>query len=177
MAAGSPSRPPQGSLDAPDIGPLLEGLEINIDKLETSLEPILDRDLSETLNKLPVLDKAKLYIFLTYAVESILFSYLSLNGTNAKEHAVFAEITRVKQYFEKARKAAELEAKPKLTIDKDAARRFVTAGVRLTPANSTSVDAVKRKLDFDAKQVESEARRERKRYKRKREEKRQAEQN
>jgi len=65
-----------------DVLSLLEQLDDEIDDLEDSFEPILEAGLSDTASKLPLLDKAKLYILVTYAVESILFcelyTYLSL---------------------------------------------------------------------------------------------------
>jgi len=52
-------------------------------------------------------------------------AYLRLNGTNAKEHPVFRELTRVKQYFEKIKLAESAGAKPTTQIDKAAAGRFI----------------------------------------------------
>lgn len=60
-------------MDSVDLVPLLEQLEDNIDDLEDALEPLLKAALSETAAKLPLLDKAKLYVLVTYAIESILF--------------------------------------------------------------------------------------------------------
>jgi exosome complex protein LRP1 len=56
-------------------------------------------------------------------------AYLRLNGVKAREHPVFLELTRVKQYFDKI-KAAEAPAKDRnLVIDKSAAARFIKAGL------------------------------------------------
>lgn len=64
-------------MEAADIGPLLEQLDDNIDDLEDVLAPLLKGALSDTAARLPLLDKAKLYVLVTYAIESILFcSYL-----------------------------------------------------------------------------------------------------
>lgn len=65
-------------MEAADIAPLLEQLDDNIDDLEDVLAPLLRGALSDTAARLPLLDKAKLYVLVTYALESILFcSYLS----------------------------------------------------------------------------------------------------
>lgn len=65
-------------MEAADIAPLLEQLDDNIDDLEDVLAPLLRGALSDTAARLPLLDKAKLYVLVTYAIESILFcSYLS----------------------------------------------------------------------------------------------------
>ncbi|KAI9833283.1 MAG: hypothetical protein M1819_003677 [Sarea resinae] len=113
-------------LDTVDLRPLLERLDDKIDDLEESLEPLLKTALSESAARLPIVDKAKLYVLTTYAIESILFSYLRLNGVNAKEHAVFRELTRVKQYFEKIKRVEAGEVKREnLSLDKQAAGRFI----------------------------------------------------
>lgn len=56
-----------------DLAPLVELLEDNIDDLEEALEPVLKSALSDTAGKLPLLDRAHLYVLVTYAIESILF--------------------------------------------------------------------------------------------------------
>ncbi|KAI9784720.1 MAG: hypothetical protein M1816_000723 [Peltula sp. TS41687] len=113
-------------MDVADLSPLLGQLENNLEDLEIALEPLLRHNLSEISAKLPLLDKAKLHVLVTYAIESILFSYLRLHGTNAKEHPVYRELTRVKQYFEKI-KAAEKKAtkRENLSLDKQAAGRII----------------------------------------------------
>lgn len=58
---------------------LLEDLEDNIDDLEDALEPLLTTALSLTTKKLPVLDRAKLYVLIVYSIESLIFcSFTSL---------------------------------------------------------------------------------------------------
>lgn len=59
-----------------DLMPLLGQLDDNVDDLEEALEPLLTAVLSTTMSKLPVLDKAKLYVLLTYTIESLLFCNL-----------------------------------------------------------------------------------------------------
>jgi exosome complex protein LRP1 len=60
----------------------------------------------------------------------LLPAYLRLNGVKAREHPVFQELTRVKQYFDKI-KAAEtpVEKRENMSIDKQAAARFIKAGL------------------------------------------------
>jgi exosome complex protein LRP1 len=52
---------------------LLEQLDDEIDDLEEAISPLTKAPLIETASKLPLLDKAKLYVLVTYAIESILF--------------------------------------------------------------------------------------------------------
>ncbi len=60
-------------MDSTNIVPLLEALDDNIDDVEEALSPLLKAALSDTAGRLPVLDKAQLYVLVTYAIESILF--------------------------------------------------------------------------------------------------------
>ena len=60
-------------MDVLSVLTLLELLDDEIDDLEDSLSPLLTATLAETASKLPLLDKAKLYVLVTYAIESVLF--------------------------------------------------------------------------------------------------------
>ncbi|KAF3396873.1 Nuclear nucleic acid-binding protein C1D [Talaromyces pinophilus] len=119
-------------MEVANLLPVVDRLEDNIDDLEEALEPLLSRSLDETSKKLPLLERAKLHALLTYTLESLIFSYLNLHGTNAKEHPVFKELTRVRQYFVKIKaleNPPEEEAKPTMKLDQQAARRFIAHGL------------------------------------------------
>ena len=60
-------------METTDLEPLIDSLEDNIDDLEEALEPLLKSALSDIAGKLPLLDKAQLFVLVTYAIESILF--------------------------------------------------------------------------------------------------------
>ncbi|CAD6592483.1 MAG: hypothetical protein ASARMPRED_006306 [Alectoria sarmentosa] len=126
-----------------DLVPLIELLDDNIDDLEEALEPLLKSALSDTARKLPLLDRAQLYVLVTYSIESILFSYLRLNDVNSKEHPVFRELTRVKQYFEKIKATESAETKQNVTLDKAAAGRFIKQA--LTGNKKLDLDLAKQK--------------------------------
>jgi exosome complex protein LRP1 len=132
-------------MDSNTLEPLLNALDDNIDDLEEALAPLLNAPISDTASKLPLLDKAKLYVMTTYAIESLLFcmcfqtrhrislttalAYLNLNGVKAKEHPIFTELTRLKQYYEKLKLAEHGPEKPNMRVDKAAAGRFIKAGL------------------------------------------------
>lgn len=136
-------------MEVANLLPLVDRLEDNIDDLEEALEPLLSRSLDETSKKLPLLERAKLHALLTYILESLIFcmfgyllffghllidiAYLTLHGTNAQEHPVFKELTRVKQYYAKIKALEspppEEEAKPTMKLDQQAARRFIAHGL------------------------------------------------
>ena len=53
-------------------------------------------------------------------------AYLRLNGVDAKEHPVFRELVRVKEYFEKIKNAEAGDSKRmNMSLDKAAAGRFI----------------------------------------------------
>ncbi len=132
-------------MEVTDLAPLIDQLDDNIDDLQDSLQPLLQAALSDTAAKLPLLDKAKLHVLVTYALESILFckltptlnhpwmlcscdyqAFLRLNGVKAKEHPIFRELARVKQYFDKLKHVENSGSKREnLSLDKQAAGRFI----------------------------------------------------
>ena len=129
-----------------DITPQLDQLDIDLDQLEEALKPLLG-DISDISSKLPLLDKAKLNVLVSYAIESVLFckprtnillllflalwlltlevASLRLNGVDAKNHAIFTELTRVRQYFEKIKKIEEPVPERETTLNTQAAIRFI----------------------------------------------------
>ncbi|GAB7325019.1 hypothetical protein MBLNU13_g08817t1 [Cladosporium sp. NU13] len=138
-------------MDSSDVKELVEDMSASIDDLEASLAPLLNASLSASTSKLPLLDKAKLYVLATYAIDSVLFSYLRLNGQNVKDHPVVQEIMRVRSYFNKIK---EVEAGPvqrNTTLDKDAAARFIKHGL----AGNDKYDQARQ----DRKAVEASAKR------------------
>lgn len=138
-------------MDSSDVKELVEDMTASIDDLEASLAPLLNASLSSSTSKLPLLDKAKLYVLATYAIDSVLFSYLRLNGQNVKDHPVVQEIMRVRSYFNKIK---EVEAGPvqrNTTLDKDAAARFIKHGL----AGNDKYDQARQ----DRKAVEASAKR------------------
>lgn len=120
-------------MDPTKILSLLEQLDDDIDDIEDAVAPFIQKTIPEFASKLPLLDKAKLYTLVTYAIESILFSYLRLNGVNAREHSVFTELTRMKQYFEKIKLTENppvaVASDRSLKLARGAAGRFIKAGL------------------------------------------------
>ncbi|KAK8008700.1 Sas10/Utp3/C1D family-domain-containing protein [Apiospora marii] len=115
-------------MDVTNILPQLERLDGDIDNLEEALQPIL-KGVSDLSSKLPLLEKAKLYVLATYALESMLFSSLRLNAVDAKNHPVFKELTRVRQYFDKIKNIETPPEKPEATLNKGAAISFIRSGL------------------------------------------------
>lgn len=60
-------------MDTVDLVTLLEALDDDIDGLEEALGPVTKGALTDTASRLPLLDKAQLYVLITYAIETILY--------------------------------------------------------------------------------------------------------
>ncbi|KAJ9155645.1 hypothetical protein NKR23_g1838 [Pleurostoma richardsiae] len=119
-------------MDVTDITPHLDRLDVDLDELEEALKPLLG-NMGEVSSRLPLLDKAKLYVLATYSIESVLFSALRLNGVEAKDHAVFKELIRVRQYFDKIKKIEEPAPERDTSLDKQAAIRFLKSDLADNP--------------------------------------------
>jgi exosome complex protein LRP1 len=59
-------------MDVTDVTPQLDRLEEGLNKAQETLQPLLG-DIGDISSKLPLLDKAKLYVLLSYTIESLLF--------------------------------------------------------------------------------------------------------
>lgn len=60
-------------MDVANINAQLDQLDGDMDKMEETVKPLI-ANLSEIAAKLPLLDKAKLYVLATYTIETALFS-------------------------------------------------------------------------------------------------------
>lgn len=65
------------TMDVSDITPQLDQLEEQLNKAQEVLGPLLG-DIGDISGKLPLLDKAKLYVLVSYTIESLLFCKTSL---------------------------------------------------------------------------------------------------
>ena len=149
-------------MDVSDITPQLEQLEEELNKAQETFGPLLG-DIGDISSKLPLLDKAKLYVLVSYTIESLLFckfcsfrpsshsltpneAALRLNGVETKNHAIFTELTRVKQYMEKIQKLETPAPARENTVNTEAAARFIKSDlVSNHPANAPCPDSLTRR--------------------------------
>jgi len=64
------------ALDVTDISPQLAELDGDLNQLRDALKPLLG-EIGDLSSRLPLLDKAKLYVLASYAIESLLFCKLT----------------------------------------------------------------------------------------------------
>ncbi|RGP71122.1 hypothetical protein FLONG3_7250 [Fusarium longipes] len=114
--------------DVKDITPDLDRLDDQLDDLEETLRPLLG-NLEGMASELPLLDKAKLFSLTAYAIESLLFSSLKLEGSDTQTQAVLTELKRIQQYFGKIKniESPEVEEPRNLTVNQEAAARILKA--------------------------------------------------
>ncbi|KAJ3336605.1 hypothetical protein HDU93_002528 [Gonapodya sp. JEL0774] len=114
-----------------DSDTLLENLETfnaALADVLAFLNPLLTSPLQDTLANLQPLDRAKLNISIASAIDTLVFIYLRTQGINPKEHPVIKELERIKLYVGKV-KAVEGTDKATWRLDKEAANRFIRAGL------------------------------------------------
>ncbi|CAF3660398.1 unnamed protein product [Fusarium graminearum] len=125
--------------DVKDITPDLDRLDDQLDDLEEILQPLLG-NLQGLASELPLLDKAKLFSLTAYAIESLLFSSLKLEGSDTQTQAVYAELKRIQQYFGKIKniETPEVEESRSLTVNQEAAARILKADLQKKGKKSKS---------------------------------------
>lgn len=130
-------------MDVSDITPQLDQLEKELSKAQETLGPLVG-DIGDISSKLPLLDKAKLYVLVSYTIEALLFcethpslyvfhtasltrapAALRLNGVDTKTHPVFTELARVRQYVEKIEKLENPPAERENAVNTEVAARFI----------------------------------------------------
>lgn len=123
-------------METAELDSQIASLSTSITDLTNTLQPLLSQPLTITTSTLPLLDKAKLYILATYTLESLLFSSLKLSASSGlggiedvKQHAIFAELKRVREYFGKLESVEASSRGPEKRVDKEVAGRLVRAGV------------------------------------------------
>ncbi|KAL2884872.1 Exosome complex protein.07 [Ceratocystis lukuohia] len=121
-----------------DITKDLNKLDKQLDALDDALKPLL-KALNESASSMLLLDRAKLFTLANYALETLIFAGLRVDGADAMDHPVFkTELMRVKQYFAKieaVEKPAEAEAatsqqqQPAVRLNTEAATRMIKHGL------------------------------------------------
>ncbi|KAJ2803880.1 hypothetical protein H4R20_002715 [Coemansia guatemalensis] len=112
----------------PKISKHVDQLASAVDQIQTALGPILSQPLSDILPKLTPIQRCELEALVAYAINTLYWVYLKVNGVPPKEHPVMDELQRVQRYIEKinrAKKGGSKQESRAMRVDADAAGRFI----------------------------------------------------
>ncbi|KAG5438894.1 hypothetical protein PCANB_002224 [Pneumocystis canis] len=112
-----------------NLNSMISHLMLRINSLEETLLLLKSNDindLSKMTLKLEVLDKAKLYITLSYSIYSLIFMNFKLNRVNMKDHLLMKELERVEHYVNKIKEAEISISRRTLVLDKQTVDRIIT---------------------------------------------------
>ncbi|KAJ1554570.1 hypothetical protein HK096_002930 [Nowakowskiella sp. JEL0078] len=110
--------------NAEEVTNFVDNLETSLEAVEVFLSQLFTTPLDILLRDLDPLGRAKLEVNVCFAINTLIFVYLRMEGANPKDFPVIAELERVKKYLIKIRQA-EGKYKPKMSVDKAAAGRFI----------------------------------------------------
>ncbi|KAJ1644749.1 hypothetical protein J3B02_005687 [Coemansia erecta] len=106
----------------------IDQLDAALHQVQQSLGPILSQPLSETLPRLSAIERCELEALIVYAIDTLFWIYLKINGVPPKEHPVMNELQRVQRYIAKVNKAKGVDEKKDertMRVDREAADRFI----------------------------------------------------
>ncbi|KAL5604801.1 hypothetical protein BROUX41_001859 [Berkeleyomyces rouxiae] len=122
-----------------DVTKDLNKLDKQLDALDEALKPLLRALNDSAAANMPLLDRAKLFTLANYALETLIFAGLRVEGADALNHPVYkTELMRVKQYFAKieavekppADAAQQTQAQqPSVRLNTEAATRIIKHGL------------------------------------------------
>eukprot|EP00112_Aurelia_sp_Birch-Aquarium-sp1_P026099 Seg904.2 transcript_id=Seg904.2/GoldUCD/mRNA.D3Y31 product="Nuclear nucleic acid-binding protein C1D" protein_id=Seg904.2/GoldUCD/D3Y31 len=107
----------------------MENLDRSFEKCQSVLKRLMKVPLLDSKDKLEPIEKAKLDLSTTYAMNSLFWIYLVSQGVNATDHPVKGELDRIRKYMSKVKITEEKVKGASLKIDKEAAKRFVKSAL------------------------------------------------
>ncbi|KAJ1838732.1 histone H3.1, partial [Coemansia sp. RSA 2703] len=104
-----------------------------LSSVEQALDVLLRQPIDQVAGRLTALERCELEALAAYAIDTLFWILLKVNGVPPKEHPVMVELQRVQRYIGKINKAKEAvgmqegreEARRGLRVDKQAADRLV----------------------------------------------------
>ncbi|KAK9767712.1 hypothetical protein K7432_002278 [Basidiobolus ranarum] len=139
------------------LGDAMNQLEASLSKIQAHLEPLLSSPLNETIGKLPVMDRCKLEVMVAYAINTLFWIYLKTQGVPPSDHPVMKELERIRGYIQKI-KETEGTHKPTMSVDKEAAARFIKnalADSETTEVAKKVVEEEEDNMEVDEEKVEA----------------------
>ncbi|RDD40729.1 Nuclear nucleic acid-binding protein C1D [Trichoplax sp. H2] len=138
----------------PELINSVQELNSSIDKVDKILDQIITNQFADNIDKLELLDQAKAYLVVTYAMNSLYWMYLNTQGISPKDHPVKQELDRIRTYMNKVqalydkRKAKNRYALLAMKVDKKAAGLIIKSALK-QPIKKDEADNTKssRKLE------------------------------
>lgn len=122
----------------------------NLDHSIAEIETLLESRLNVDYNSLSVEDKIKHDVLIAFALNSLYWMYLRMDGVDPTTHGIKKELDRVKSSMELAKIAMAKKTMPR--VDKGAAGRFVGHAL-WTPDDkkrrSQDMEKPNKKIKFD----------------------------
>ncbi|KAJ2084146.1 hypothetical protein H4R24_000219 [Coemansia sp. RSA 988] len=112
----------------PKVSKHVDQLASAVDQIQTTLGPILSQPLTDILPKLTPIQRCELEALVAYAINTLYWVYLKVNGVPPKEHPVMSELQRVQRYIEKinrVKKGGSKKESRAMRVNADAAGRFI----------------------------------------------------
>ncbi|GAA5944714.1 hypothetical protein JCM1841_000325 [Sporobolomyces salmonicolor] len=119
----------------------LSALSSSLTSLEAALSPLLASPFEDLCNAQDPLASAKLEVLVSYVVHDLIWVYLKTAGVEPSTHPVMQELDRLRGYFAKLKSAEGGAAppptpdKPRMTLDRAAASRFISAAISSSRAS------------------------------------------
>eukprot|EP00794_Sanderia_malayensis_P019918 gene19918-21869_t len=112
-----------------DLLAAMENLKGTLKDCDKLLKKLTEVPLQDSKSKLEPLQKAKLDLTATYAINSLFWIYLVTQGVNATDHPVKDELERIKKYMMKIKSTEEKIKGADAKLDKEAAKRLLTSAL------------------------------------------------
>ncbi|KTW30354.1 hypothetical protein T552_00827 [Pneumocystis carinii B80] len=125
-----------------DLRSLIDNLKERIFCLENNIFNNELNNISGHVSKLSVLDKAKFYITLCYAMNSLIFMILKLNQVDLKNHGVMKELKRVEEYVLKIKEIEMSNSERTMVLNKQAARRIIAHDLSENVKNNNKKESI-----------------------------------
>ncbi|KAJ1720583.1 hypothetical protein LPJ53_004807 [Coemansia erecta] len=112
-------------------------LDLALASVEQALGVLLKHPIAEVVGRLTTLERCELEALAVYAIDTLFWILLKVNGVPPKEHPVMVELQRVQRYIGKINKAKEAveqqeqreEGKRSMRVDREAAGRFIRSAL------------------------------------------------
>merc|ERR1712189_9986 len=117
------------TMSFPAICEAMDNLQRTMADCDKVLKRLTEVPLQDSKVKLEPIEKAKLDLTATYAINSLFWIYLVTQGVNAAYHPIKDELERVKKYMGKIKDTEEKVKGASVKLNKPAAKRFIASAL------------------------------------------------